>query len=105
MKDHSQYSPCVRIVLKAAQQELEHTSNYVERIIALQNTAEILKMLTAYRSLGEEIEHTLSVSGNINNQLISQYVILTLIHIPAGLSLNQYSPFLSLFLFPKLKWN
>jgi flagellar biosynthesis chaperone FliJ len=74
MKDHSQYSPCVRIVLKAAQQELEHTSNYVERISALQNTAEILKMLTAYRSLGEEIEHTLSVSGNINNQLISQYV-------------------------------
>lgn len=76
MKYHSRDSKNVCIVLKAAQQELESSSNYVERIIALQNTAEILKMLTDYKNLGEEIEHTLSLPGNINNQHVSHYVAL-----------------------------
>ncbi len=70
--DHNSKNVCV--VLRAAIQELEHSTNYVERIIALQNTAKILKMLTAFRGLGEEIEHKLAISGNINNQQITSYV-------------------------------
>jgi hypothetical protein len=74
MKYDSQNFKNVCIVLKAAQQELEYPTNYVERIIALHRSAKILKMLTAFKNLGEEIEHTLSVSGNINHQQISSYV-------------------------------
>lgn len=74
-------SKSVCIVLAAAQQELECTTNYVERIIALQNIAKILKMLTDFRDLGEEIEQTLSISDNINNQCISSYVTLVEAHL------------------------
>ncbi|WP_455209724.1 hypothetical protein [Kaarinaea lacus] len=76
MNNHSQTSKSICIVLKAAQEELESSANYVERIIALQKTARILKLLTDFRDLGEEIEQTLSVSGNINNHSISRYVSL-----------------------------
>jgi 2-oxo-4-hydroxy-4-carboxy--5-ureidoimidazoline (OHCU) decarboxylase len=74
MKYHSQNSKSVCIVLKSAHQELERCTNYVERIFALQNTAKILKLLTDYRDWGNEIEHALSISSNINHQRISNYI-------------------------------
>jgi len=76
MKDYSQTSKSICIVLKEAQKELQQSANYVERIVALQNTARILKMLTDYRDLGEEIEHALSASNNMGNRNISSYVTL-----------------------------
>ena len=76
MKDYSQASKSICIVLKEAQKELQQSANYVEKIVALQNTARILKLLTDYRDLGEEIEHALSAYNNMNNHNISSYVIL-----------------------------
>ena len=73
MKHGSRGSTSVCIVLQAAKQELEHTTNYVERIVALKNIAEILQMLTAYKDLGEEIEQTLMISANVSYQNISSY--------------------------------
>ena len=60
-------------VLQTLKQELEQTTNYVQRIIALQNIATILKMLTEYRVLGEEIERNLSISGNFSDRRITAY--------------------------------
>jgi len=74
MKYDHQGSKSVCIVLQAAKQELEHTTNYVERIVALKNTAEILKMLTDFRELGDEIERNLLISANVNNRSISTYI-------------------------------
>lgn len=73
MKYNSQGSKSICIVLQAAKQELEHSSNYVERIIALNKAANMLKMLTDYEDLGEEIDHHLSISGNVSYRKISAY--------------------------------
>ncbi|KPJ96520.1 MAG: hypothetical protein AMJ53_00595 [Gammaproteobacteria bacterium SG8_11] len=75
MKPSSQDYKSVCIVLRAAQRELEHTSNYVERIVALRNTADILKMLTDYTNLGEQIEHSLRMPDNVSNQKILAYTV------------------------------
>ena len=60
-------------VLHTVTQQLEQTTNYVERIFALQNTAVILKMLTDYRVIGEEIERELSIPKNFSNRRITAY--------------------------------
>jgi bacterioferritin (cytochrome b1) len=73
MKYDSQSLKSVRVVLRVARQELEHSTNYVERIVALKNTAEILKMLTQFKGLGEEIEQKLTMPFNVSNQKLSNY--------------------------------
>jgi hypothetical protein len=73
MKYDSQSSQSVRIVLHAAMRELEKSTNYVERIVALKNTSEILKLLTQFKGLGEEIEQNLAMPFNVSNQNISNY--------------------------------
>lgn len=63
----------VCIVLQAAINELEEATNYVERIVALKSIAEILKLLTDYKDLGEEIERNLAIADNVSNHKISRY--------------------------------
>ena len=73
MKHYSRNFDNVCVVLRAAKQELEKTTNYVQKIIALNNIAQILKMLTDYQNLGEEIEDSLSIPDNVNSRDISAY--------------------------------
>jgi predicted DNA-binding transcriptional regulator len=58
-------------VLQTLKRELQQTTNYVERIVTLQNSAVILNMMIGYKSLGTEIDRSLSISDNLSYQRIN----------------------------------
>jgi len=70
--DKRDYSK-VRIVLEAAKRDLECSHSYVDRIIGLQNSARILKLLTDYQNLAEEIQRYLAKADNLDHIKISDY--------------------------------
>ena len=63
----------VRIVLEAAKQDLECSRSFVDRIVGLQKSARILKMLTDYQNLAEEIQRYLAIVENLDHFKISDY--------------------------------
>ena len=93
MKHYSRNFDNVCVVLRAAKQELEKTTNYIQKIVALKNIAEILKMLTDYQNLGEEIEDSLAIPDNVNSRDISEYAARIQTHLAEQILVMELAKF------------